>query len=145
MLEINFTIVLFSISFLVFVFLLNFTLFKPVGEILEKRKDQIEGNIERAQFIKEEASKSLSEYEATIKTARIESIKIIEESTKQSNKIKQDKINELVNSLQVEKEKAIQLIESEYNSSKNQLANKIKSLTDLITNKVIGESNLVAN
>ena len=48
LLEINFTLILFAASFLVFIYLLNMTLYKPVGEVIESRKQLMDGEYTKA-------------------------------------------------------------------------------------------------
>ena len=85
LLEINFTLVLFAISFLVFIYLLNLTLYKPVGEIVEKRKKLIEDAYKDAKESTDEAQKKLEEYKNQMKSAKTDAQGIIQQIINAAN------------------------------------------------------------
>ena len=136
LLELNFTLVLFAISFLVFIYLVNLTLYKPVGEIVEKRKNLIEGEYLEAK--NSAASKLLENYKTQMKSARHTAQGLIEDGINEAKKKKEEKINALLAELNKEKDKSIKLIREEQNEAMKQMESKIKALTELITNKVLG-------
>ncbi|OGI20379.1 MAG: hypothetical protein A3B68_02520 [Candidatus Melainabacteria bacterium RIFCSPHIGHO2_02_FULL_34_12] len=138
LLELNFTLVLFAISFLVFIYLVNLTLYKPVGEIVEKRKNLIEGEYLEAKNSSEAASKLLENYKTQMKSARHTAQGLIEDGINEAKKKKEEKINALLAELNKEKDKSIKLIREEQNEAMKQMESKIKALTELITNKVLG-------
>lgn len=146
LLEINFTLVLFAVSFLIFIYLLNLTLYKPVGEVIEKRKNIVEGDLNKAKELTNEANQSLDDYTNKIKKARLEAQNIIQETVKQSEKTRNEKVSGLVSSLTKEKEDAISKIKEEEKVTMGKLEGEIKSLTDLIVNQVLGkEKDLVSS
>lgn len=138
LLEINFTAVLFAVSFLIFIYLLNLTLYKPVGEIIEKRKNSIEGDYSNAKNLTEKAGNMLEAYKKEIKQARQESQCIIEEVIQAGQKKKEGTIITLLGTLNKEKENAIKQIQEEQKVAMKQIESQIKTLTDLITKKVLG-------
>lgn len=146
LLEINFTLVLFALSFLIFIYLLNLTLYKPVGKVIEKRKSIVEGDLNKAKECADEANQSLEDYTNKIKKARFEAQNIIQEIVKQSEKTRSEKISALVSTLTKEKEDALNKIKEEEKSTMNKLEGEIKVLTDLIINQVLGkEKDLVSS
>lgn len=138
LLELNFTLILFAVSFLVFIYLLNLTLYKPVGEIIEERKNLISGEYLKAKELSEEANKLLENYKHEIKSARLSAQNIIQEAIIQAQAARDKKITELVSVLIKEKETALIQIKEEETAAKKQLESKIKMLIDLITNKILG-------
>ena len=138
LLELNFTLILFAASFLVFIYLLNLTLFKPVGKVIEKRKELIEGEHLQAKDLCDEANKLLINYTKQIKLARQEAQGLIQEVINQAQKAKQEKINVAIASLNQEKEEALKQIKKEQEIALKQLETQINLLKDLITNKVLG-------
>ena len=56
LLEMNFTLVLFAVSFLIFIYLLNSALFKPVGKVIEERKNLIDGEYSKAKEFTQKAN-----------------------------------------------------------------------------------------
>lgn len=138
LLEINFTLVLFAASFLVFIYLLNLTLYKPVGKIIEERKNLIDGEHTSAKALSEKANNLLESYKNQIKTARHDAQNIIQEIILQAQKKKEEKIFILNSELSKEKETAIKQINEEVKVTMKELEGKINTLTDLITQKILG-------
>ena len=138
LLEINFTLVLFAITFLVFIYLLNLTLFKPVGKIIEKRKNLIDGDYSKAKEFTQKANEMLESYKREIKSARLSAQNIIQEAILQAQKQKQEKILVLMENLTKEKEAALKQLTEEKKEAMKKLEEKLNVLTELITNKIIG-------
>ena len=138
LLEINFTLILFAISFLVFIYLLNLTLYKPVGKIIEGRKDLIDGEYFKAKEFMQAAGEMLENYKNKIKQARHEAHNIVQESINLAKMEKEKKVSDLVGILTKEKETAIKQIEEEKKLTMKELEKEIRVLTDLITNKILG-------
>ena len=147
LLEINFTLVLFAASFLVFIYLLNLTLYKPVGKIIEKRKSLIDGEYAKGKELTKKANEMLENYKNKIKAAKHESQAIVHEGTKQAQKVKEEKISQLILTLNKEKEESFRKIEEEKKIVMQKLEKEMKMLTDLITNKILGtgEKTLVSS
>ena len=147
LLEINFTLVLFAVSFLIFIYLLNLTLYKPVGEVIESRKKLIDGEYAHAKELTQKANEMLETYKNKIKDTRHESHIIIQDVTKQAQKLKEEKISQLLATLNKEKEESFKKIEEEKKTVMQKLEKEIKILTDLITNKILGtgEKTLVSS
>src|SRR3990167_4317925 len=138
LLEMNFTLVLFAISFLVFIYLLNMTLFKPVGKVIEERKNLIDGDYSKAKEFAQKANEMLESYKKEIKSARLSAQNILQEAISQAQKQKQEKILVLMESLTKEKESALKQLMEEKKETMKKLEEKINILTELITNKIIG-------
>ena len=138
LLELNFTLVLFAASFLVFIYLLNLTLYKPVGNIIEKRKNLMESDYNKAKSLVNEANKMLEDYKNQIKKARHEAHSVIHEMTLSAQKVKEEEIQKLFVKLAKEKENSLLLLEKEKKAALAGLESDIKVLTDMIVNKVLG-------
>lgn len=147
LLEFNFTLVLFAISFLVFIYLLNLTLYKPVGNVIEKRKNLIDGEYTKSKGFTQSANELLENYKKEIKSARINAQSIIQEAINQAQRVKQEKTAILTASLVKEKEEAVKKIKEEEKATMKQLEGQIKTLVNLITSKVTGmeEKTLVSS
>lgn len=146
-LEVNLTMIIFAISFLVFIYLLNLTLFKPVGKIVEKRKSLIESSYEKSKELSNEATKIIEEHKQKIKVARVSAKNIVEEVSLEARSKREEKISMLMESLLNEKEAAILKIKQEEKIRKEELNEKVTELKDLIINKMLGteENSLVGS
>lgn len=147
LLEINFTLIIFAVSFLAFIYLLNLTLYKPVGDVIDSRKKLIDGEYSKAKELTHKADEWFENYKKKIKEARLEAHQIIQESTKQAQKVKEEKIIKLLEGLNKEKEESFRKIDEEKNAVMQKLEKEIRILTDLITNKILGtgEKTLVSS
>jgi F-type H+-transporting ATPase subunit b len=61
------------VLFLIFVFVLNRILFRPIGRVLDERQTLTEGSANEARAARQRYEVRLAEYEATIRQARAES------------------------------------------------------------------------
>lgn len=73
----NATLLIFVISFIVFMFLLNELFLKPVGEAIEKRRRTIASNLEAAKALRDEARSSTDNYKQQLAKKREEAQAII--------------------------------------------------------------------
>ena len=138
MLQIDFTLVFFAASFLVFIFLLDLVLYKPVGRVIEARKDLVEGGFSQSKELSEKADELMEKYKAALKRARIESQNLIQEVVLQAQKLKEEKIQKLVEELNKDKEVVLTQIKKEKEAANKEIVNKINILTELITAIVLG-------
>ena len=84
MIEISFTMVLQWINFGILLFFLSKVLYKPLLNVLDKRRAMIEGELNEAKKKKEESQEVLREYQSRLDDLRIEGRKIIEDARRQA-------------------------------------------------------------
>lgn len=137
LLEINFTLVIFAISFLIFIYLLNLTLYKPAGKIIEARKNQVEEDYLRVRELTDEANKILESYKSKINLARQDAHTTIQNTIDNAIKTKEGKILKLVSDLNKEKEIALKQLLAEKEKAIVELQEKLELLTGLIISKIL--------
>lgn len=139
MLELDGTLIIAMISFVVFAFIMNAVLYQPVLRIVEERKAYIAANTAAEQKADREAldyrEKRESELEESKKSARL----TVSEGTvifknKQSESIKEFTENQR-NMLDTEKQK----LHNEADGAKLILENSANELAEMITDKVLGK------
>ncbi len=86
--EINATILISAISFLVFIFIMNKILYKPVLEIMEKRQNYIDANKNEADEHRQKAQQLLADKDAKIADAQRKSRDIV---ASKANALKEEK------------------------------------------------------
>ena len=134
--EINATILVSTISFIVFVFIMNSILYKPVMEIMEKRQKYIDDNKNEAQKHREKAQELLSEKETKVADAQRKSRDIVaakaealkEEKNKVLNDTKQsvgEYFAEQKNSLAKQKDEVTDNLKGDVADLANQLTTKL--------------------
>jgi len=70
MIEINQSLVIQIVNFIIFLWILNYLIFKPIVRVLNERRERIEGTSEKARLMEAEIQKKLEEYEAKIQEAK---------------------------------------------------------------------------
>ena len=138
--EFNATFIVSFISFIVFVIIMNFVLYKPVGEIVSKRKNLVDGNYQNARANKKKSENILKDRLDKLNCARGE---VREKTTVALNKIKQEK-RILEKEAHEEINKQIENNISALNQDKQEAINILKqdvlNLAQMISDKFV-ESN----
>lgn len=93
---------------LIMVFVLNATLFKPINRILEERERRTRGRSSEAQDIMRRVEEGLSNYERTLREARTEGYRLMEQERAKAMSERQNKLEgvreEISNTLSEQKE-----------------------------------------
>jgi F-type H+-transporting ATPase subunit b len=144
MFDLNGTFFIFIALFLGFIFLFNEIALKPVGQVIEARKQLIKDDLEAAQKSRQDAEAILSAYEERLQASRMEGQRIIQEVLQSS----QAKRKEELSRIHVEGNRKIEEIRSELAKQRSSLiAQLVDSEVDLvqsIVKKLLGESATLA-
>ena len=88
------SLVFILILFLIFVFVMNRLLFRPIGRVLDERQTLIEGSANEARASRRRYDSKLADYEATIRQARADGYRRLEQeraaALEQRNKVIED-------------------------------------------------------
>lgn len=139
MFDINGTLPIFVISFLVFMYLLDVILLKPVAKVIDQRDETIRKNIESGKSSREQAQKLLEKYEQELREIREKAQKHIADASEQANKERQAELSRLTKEGQEKLNAAKAEIEAERASLIDALVPKERELVEAITQKVLGE------
>ncbi len=140
-LNIDATIWVQMLSFLVLLLVLRKFAYRPLLDALEKRSQYIEQNIKSAEEQKSEAERIRAEYQAELKQARQEAQAIIERATKASEERGKEIIDEARDESERLKKSATAEIELEKQKAIAELRRQIADLSVLAAGKII-EKNL---
>lgn len=132
------TLLAFGIAY----FILKKYAFPAIIDALDKRNEQVEGDIKKAELTREEADKLLDEYKAQLDEARTEAKKVIDEGKALGENLRQETIakaqeeaNQLITRAQEEigreKEKAIKELQGQIADISIEVASRViqKSLS----------------
>lgn len=97
MFELNATIVIFILSFLLFMVMLDNLFLTPVGEAIESRDKKITGDSKKAQELRDDASAVVEKYEKKLAEIREEAQSIINQSTGEAQKLRSEKLAAIEN------------------------------------------------
>ena len=146
MIEFNGTFLIAMLSFVVFIFIMNAIVYRPILEIIKKRENYINSNYEDSKRYKNDANEFKTtrnaKLEQTQEKCRHEFKNAIDEAQNDSNdKIKAAKEN-TKQVIQTKKEK-LSTLESEL---KNELKNTVvKDLASSIASKILGVETKIEN
>ncbi len=131
------TFIIQIINLFIQVFLIKKFLFKPINEILEKRKNLADKEIREAREAKDEADSLKTQYESSLTNAHAEAAQIVSEAQKEA----QNKADTLVREAEQQaagiKAKAAADIEQEKKKAMNEAKEEIGSLAMDIAGKVV--------
>ena len=138
MIEINLTIVIQVLQFLILIFILNRLLFKPISQVMTERKAKISAWEEKTQKLQESARVQLETYENQLREERAQAQKRQEELTKELKKKEEE-------NLQTVSEEAVglvalaqQTILEETERLRLELRHQAVELSQILAEKVLG-------
>lgn len=134
------TLIFAMINFFVLLLIFKKFMFGPICGILDKRKEEIENNLNSAEQAKLEAQKLKDEYASQIKNARAEAQDIINQATKISEQTKADIVNEAKQEAAKVSAKAQEEITREKTQALNELRGEVANLAVLAAAKIVGKS-----
>ncbi|HSH35889.1 F0F1 ATP synthase subunit B [Schnuerera sp.] len=134
------SVVLTWIALLILFFGLRKLLYKPVSNILNKRKEKIQNDIDGAKTLKEEAMTLKSDYESKLLEAKQETQEIIENGRKRGEEIKEDIIAEAKKEAENIVEKAKREIQAEREKALLDVKMQAGEMAVLIASKIIDKN-----
>ena len=134
MLRIDSNLIWIIVNLLIFYFLIRKFLFKPVLNIIEKRKQMVAEQFEKADTVNAEALELKTQYEASLQGAKEEAVQIVadarERADVQYKQIVSDALLEKTNQdMEKERDRALQSVQKE-----------ISTLAMAAAIKIIGEN-----
>jgi len=138
MIEINLTIVIQILQFLIVVFLLNRLLFRPITEVIDEREGKISSWEENTRKLKETASLRLENYEKQLREARVQ-------AREKQERLNQELKQQEEENLRVVSEEAAQIVAStqqalaeETERLRLELPHQVTELSQILVEKVLG-------
>ena len=119
------------------VYLIKRFLFKPINEVLKKRQEAADKDIQEAKKAKEAAEAVKTEYETSMSDARGEANRIIEDAKKDANLRAEELIKEAEQHASSIKAKAEEDIRLERKKALNEVKDEIVSIAMDIAGKVV--------
>ncbi|MCD6487575.1 MAG: ATP synthase F0 subunit B [Syntrophobacterales bacterium] len=138
MVELNFTVWIQTVNFIVLIFVLNFLLYKPVLKIIEKRNKKIEESDEKVKALNETIEHNMAEYESKIRQAKVEATvqknEIEEEGAEQGKTIigkVRDEISEKLGDFKTK-------LQGETDKARGVLRDQTRTIATEISEKILG-------
>ncbi len=138
MIELNYTILIQMVIFIALVLILNKVLYQPIFRILDERKRLVEGGLEEAKSLSEEAQKMLQEYEAKLIEARQNAVKIVNEAKIAAQEEQKKALAEARKEFEESLAKLREQLEKEKEEARKKLHQTVNYLAILIAEKMLG-------
>ncbi len=138
MIDLNSTLLVQMVNFLLLILILNFLLYKPVFKIIEKRNKKIEESNEEVSALNKTVEDNMSKYEEKIRSARSEAAaqrdEIKEEGAKQGKEITDKARGEISETIEDFKAR----LQNETDKARNVLRDQTRAIATEISTKVLG-------
>jgi F-type H+-transporting ATPase subunit b len=128
------------ILFLIFVFVLNRILFRPIGRVLDERQTLTVGAANEARAASRRYEAKLAEYEATIRQARAESYRRSEQERAAALDERRRLIEEAKRLANEEIAKAKQEIERQVAAARAALESESRQIAERISRTILGRT-----
>ncbi len=139
MVNIDYTLILVIVNFIVLLFILKKLLYKPLMDFINKRESQIRDDLQGAKELKEESTKILEKQKELLRKAKEEARSIRDEATK-SAKIQSEQIlHDSEKQRDVIIQEAQEIIDVEVNKAKESIQSQIGDFVIELTDKIIGK------
>jgi len=128
------------ILFIIFVFVMNRILFRPIGRVLDERQNLIEGSANEARAAQRRHEAKLADYEATIRQARADSYRRTEQQRAAALDERRRLIEEAKQHARHEIERAKAEIESQAAQARRALEMETRAIAERISRTVLGRA-----
>jgi len=135
----NFTILVQVAIFLAFIFIINTVYVKPYISIMERRKQIVRDNNEKAEKLKAEATAILEEAKALLDSAKNEATAILDSSKREASRIKAEIIDKAEKEAYEEIKIKVQEIRTSLEEEKKKMSRHIKKVAETIVSKLLRE------
>ncbi len=136
--DLDATLPLMAIQFLLLALILNATFYKPLGKAIDERNDYVRDNQLDAQARLEKAQRLAEQYEAELAGARRKSQTAIADAQAEAQKIAASKIADAQAEAQAQREQAAKEIEQQKQQALTSLEGEVDRLSRQILEKLLG-------
>ncbi|MBZ0185305.1 MAG: hypothetical protein K8F91_03560 [Candidatus Obscuribacterales bacterium] len=144
MFELNATIVLFILSFLLFIWMLDGLFLKPVGDAIEARRLRIESDNSAARELSDKSNEEVDKYAKKVALIREEAQKLINDAVTQAQGKRSEKLLVVVDSGRKKLEEARLELKGEHKSLVTSLVEEEIALVGNIVSRLVGNTAVVS-
>ncbi len=136
--DINATLPLMALQFLILMAVLNSLFYKPLGKAIDQRSDYVRNSLKDARELKEKSEMLAAQYEKELRDVRRQSQDIIAKAKAEAEKISATKIQAAQQEVAAQKQKAADEIEAQKAEAMKSLEQQVDSLSNQILEKLLG-------
>ncbi len=135
--DLDATLPLMAIQFLILAWVLNKLLYSPLGKAIDDRAGYVQGQLSSAKDKKANTLAIAQQYEQELKDVRKESQQVIAQAQAEAQKIVSDQVQQAQQEVIVERQKASEEIETERADAFAYLEQKVEALSNQIVEKFV--------
>ncbi|MEL6908618.1 MAG: F0F1 ATP synthase subunit B' [Cyanobacteria bacterium J06631_6] len=136
--DINATLPLMALQFLILMAVLNALLYKPLGEAIDSRTDYVRNSLKDARELKEKSEMLAAQYDNELRDVRREAQSIIADAKAEAEKITAGKIQAAQQEVAAQKQQAADEIEAQKAEAMKSLEQQVDTLSNQILEKLLG-------
>lgn len=140
MVELNGTLLIQILNFIILVAILGRYAYKPMLKVLDARKERIQNDLDSAAASKADAVKLKESYEEQLRNAQVKAQEIVNQAVKEAKAKAQEQIEAAHIAIEQEKENATKQIERERKDALNDLKTQVAILSCDIAAKIISKN-----
>jgi len=140
MVDLNYTLLIQIINFLVLIFVLNLLLYKPILKIMGRRQETISASEEEVKNLNETIEARMAEYEAKIRDAKVSAMGQRNEILQQGTAVGKEMMDGAKKEIAGMMDDFQQKLNAEMEKAKSILHNQSRLISKEIAEKVLGRS-----
>lgn len=140
MVDLNGTLLIQIVNFLILVLILGHFAYKPMLKVLDDRKNRIQNDLDSAASAKTDAEKLKIEYEEQLRDAQVKAQEVIGKAVKEAQTQAQAQLDAVRAEISKEKEAASKQIAQERQEALEELKGQVAALSCEIAARLIGQN-----
>ena len=140
MINLDITLIIQMINFLVLLYVLNLILFRPIRNIIKERNQIIEGFNTDITSLTDEAQASMDQFEQKILEARKEGMAQVQNMKDEGEEAESELMATTNEEVQAKTEGAWKRVASDIQEARTQLQDQVQAFSLAVTEKVLGRS-----
>jgi F-type H+-transporting ATPase subunit b len=138
MVEINLTIVIQVVQFLILVYILNRILFKPTSQTMEERHSKIVAWEEKTRTLQERVRTKIASYERELEKAKVKAQEEQKQLSKELNQKEEERLQALFDEALQMVASSKQALQEETERLRQELRRQAEEMAQMVTEKVLG-------
>ena len=140
MINLDITLIIQMINFLVLLFFLNLFLFRPIRKIIKERNEIVDNFTSDITSLTEQAQESMNEFEQKVMEAKKEGMAVVQNMKDEGEEAEARLIQTTSEEVQSQVEEARKKVESAIQEARGQLQTQVQAFSLAVTEKLLGRS-----
>jgi F-type H+-transporting ATPase subunit b len=140
MVNLDYTMLVQMVNFILMIFILNAILYKPILEMIDKRKEQMDKSDREVKRLREEVEQKLAEYEEKVRLAKLEALEQRNAIVKEGADLAKSTIEAVRSEIPVLMEQFNAKMGKEVEAARTILLSQSRKISLEIAEKVLGRS-----